>query len=46
MFIRAYTACYFVFCQDGKWDAEKVISIPAKKVDNWMLPDMPGILII
>ena len=24
------------------WDAEKVISIPAKKVENWMLPEMPG----
>ncbi|KAK2173963.1 hypothetical protein NP493_840g00015 [Ridgeia piscesae] len=29
--------------EDGKWDAEKVISIPAKKVDNWMLPDMPAL---
>ena len=24
------------------WDAEKVISIPAKTVENWMLPEMPG----
>ena len=49
MFIRAYITCDFVFswcCQDGKWDSEKVISIPAKKVDNWMLPEMPGILVI
>jgi len=28
--------------QDGKWSAEKVISVPSKKVENWALPDMPG----
>ena len=28
--------------QDGKWDAEKVIDIPSKKVDGWALPEMPG----
>jgi len=29
--------------QDGKWAAEKVIQVPGKKVDNWMLPTMPGL---
>ena len=28
--------------QAGNWDAEKVIEIPNKKVENWMLPEMPG----
>lgn len=28
----------------GEWDAEKVISIPPKKVKNWALPDMPGLI--
>ena len=28
--------------QDGKWDAEKVIDVPSKKVDGWALPEMPG----
>jgi len=27
---------------DGKWDAEKVIAIPSKKVENWLMPDMQG----
>ncbi|KAK3095951.1 hypothetical protein FSP39_021240 [Pinctada imbricata] len=29
---------------DGKWDAEKIISVPPKKVDNWLLPEMPGLI--
>ncbi|XP_063952516.1 methanethiol oxidase-like [Lytechinus pictus] len=29
---------------NGNWAAEKVISIPSKKVDNWALPDMPGLI--
>ena len=29
--------------QDDKWAAEKVIEVPAKKVDNWLLPTMPGV---
>jgi methanethiol oxidase len=29
---------------DGKWDAEKVISVPSKKVESWALPDMPGLI--
>nr|XP_039265908.1 methanethiol oxidase-like [Styela clava] len=28
----------------GKWSAEKVISIPPKKVKGWALPDMPGLI--
>lgn len=28
--------------QEGDWAAEKVISIPSKKVEGWMLPEMPG----
>ena len=26
------------------WKAEKVIDIPSWKVDNWALPEMPGII--
>ncbi|XP_052105608.1 methanethiol oxidase-like isoform X1 [Mytilus californianus] len=29
---------------DGRWDAEKVIDVPSKKVQNWALPDMPGLI--
>ncbi|XP_053744133.1 methanethiol oxidase [Synchiropus splendidus] len=28
----------------GKWTTEKVISVPAKKVEGWMLPEMPGLI--
>ncbi|KAM9309159.1 methanethiol oxidase-like [Pholidichthys leucotaenia] len=28
----------------GDWAAEKVISIPSKKVEGWMLPEMPGLI--
>lgn len=28
--------------QNGDWAAEKVISVPRKKVQGWMLPEMPG----
>jgi hypothetical protein len=28
--------------QNGEWVAEKVISIPSKKVEGWALPEMPG----
>jgi hypothetical protein len=27
---------------DGKWAAELVIDVPAKKVDGWALPEMNG----
>jgi len=29
---------------NGKWDAEKVITIPDKKVNGWALPVMPGLI--
>ncbi|KAL1129063.1 hypothetical protein AAG570_013595, partial [Ranatra chinensis] len=29
---------------DGTWEAEKVISIPAKKVEGWVKPEMPGLV--
>ncbi len=32
----------FVCLQKGDWAAEKVISVPSKKVEGWMLPEMPG----
>lgn len=28
--------------QKGDWAAEKVISIPSKKVEGWLLPEMPS----
>lgn len=28
--------------QSGDWAAEKVISVPSKKVEGWALPEMPG----
>ncbi|NXM78682.1 SBP1 oxidase, partial [Serilophus lunatus] len=30
--------------QEGDWAAEKVIEIPRKKVQEWLLPDMPGLI--
>lgn len=29
---------------EGKWEAKKVIDIPSKKVEGWMLPEMDGIM--
>lgn len=29
---------------DGQWAAEKVISVPSKKVERWALPEMPGLI--
>ncbi|KAJ9579806.1 hypothetical protein L9F63_004552, partial [Diploptera punctata] len=29
---------------DGTWDAEIVISVPPKKVEGWVLPEMPGLV--
>ena len=29
--------------QKGDWAAEKVITVPSKKVEGWALPEMPGI---
>ncbi|XP_011311051.1 selenium-binding protein 1-A [Fopius arisanus] len=30
--------------EDGKWDAEKVIDVPAKKVQGWLTPYMNGMI--
>ncbi|XP_027488767.1 methanethiol oxidase-like, partial [Corapipo altera] len=30
--------------QNGDWAAEKVIEVPSKKVQGWLLPDMPGLI--
>ena len=30
--------------EKGDWAAEKVIEIPNKKVDGWILPEMPGVM--
>uniref|UniRef100_F7DAQ6 Methanethiol oxidase n=1 Tax=Monodelphis domestica TaxID=13616 RepID=F7DAQ6_MONDO len=30
--------------EGGKWEIEKVIQVPSKKVEGWMLPDMPGLI--
>lgn len=29
---------------DETWSAKKVIDVPAKKVEGWALPEMPGVL--
>ena len=29
--------------ENEEWIAEKVISVPSKKVEGWILPEMPGI---
>ncbi|XP_067001027.2 methanethiol oxidase [Anabrus simplex] len=29
---------------DGTWTADKVISVPPKKVEGWVLPEMPGMI--
>ncbi|BFZ00921.1 hypothetical protein BsWGS_03961 [Bradybaena similaris] len=29
---------------NGDWDKEKVIQIPPKKVEGWILPEMPGLI--
>jgi len=42
----ALYAKVFRFYKDesGKWEAEKVIDVPTKTVENWALPEMPGVL--
>uniref|UniRef100_A0A8D2PK65 Methanethiol oxidase n=1 Tax=Zosterops lateralis melanops TaxID=1220523 RepID=A0A8D2PK65_ZOSLA len=34
----------FYKTQDGTWAAHKVIQVPSKKVQGWMLPEMPGFI--
>lgn len=38
------TVIRFYKTQRGDWAAEKVIEIPAKKVEGWALPEMPGLI--
>ena len=30
--------------EKGDWAAEKVIDVPSKKVEGWVLPEMPGVM--
>jgi len=30
--------------EKGDWAAEKVIDVPSKKVEGWILPEMPGVM--
>ncbi|NXO46500.1 SBP1 oxidase, partial [Locustella ochotensis] len=34
----------FYKTQDGTWAAQKVIQVPSKKVQGWILPEMPGFI--
>lgn len=34
----------FYKTDDDEWAAEKVIEIPSKNVENWILPSMPGLI--
>ncbi|NXL65952.1 SBP1 oxidase, partial [Chordeiles acutipennis] len=34
----------FYKTERGDWAAEKVIQVPSKKVEGWLLPDMPGFI--
>uniref|UniRef100_A0A7M4EMX9 Methanethiol oxidase n=1 Tax=Crocodylus porosus TaxID=8502 RepID=A0A7M4EMX9_CROPO len=34
----------FYKTEKGIWAAEKVIQVPSKKVEGWLLPEMPGII--
>lgn len=38
------TVFHFFKTQKGNWDAEKVISVPSKKVEGWILPQMPSLI--
>ncbi|CAK8672548.1 unnamed protein product [Clavelina lepadiformis] len=38
------TVFRFYKTQRGDWAADKVISIPSKKVEGWALPQMPGLI--
>ncbi|KFP89655.1 Selenium-binding protein 1-A, partial [Apaloderma vittatum] len=34
----------FYKTEKGDWAAEKVIEVPSKKVQGWLLPEMPGLI--
>jgi selenium-binding protein 1 len=38
------TVFRFYKSQEGVWAAEKVIAVPPKKVQGWVLQDMPGLI--
>ena len=38
------TVFRFYKTEDNEWEAKKVITIPSKKVENWLLGDMPGLI--
>ncbi|KAJ7548278.1 hypothetical protein O6H91_07G005500 [Diphasiastrum complanatum] len=38
------TLVRFFQTEDGAWDHEVVVSVPALKVQNWILPQMPGLI--
>ncbi|XP_064614982.1 methanethiol oxidase-like isoform X2 [Liolophura sinensis] len=38
------TVFRFTKNNNGSWFAEKVIDVPAKKVEGWALPEMPGLI--
>ncbi|XP_049956399.1 methanethiol oxidase-like [Schistocerca serialis cubense] len=38
------TVFRFIKKVDGTWAAEKVISVPSKKVSGWQMPVMPGLV--
>jgi len=37
-------AIFHFFKKEDKWVAEKVIQIPSKTVDNWLIPEMPSVI--
>ncbi|XP_029648147.1 methanethiol oxidase [Octopus sinensis] len=38
------SSVYRIFKAQNKWAAEKVIQVPPKTVENWILPNMPGLI--
>ena len=44
MYVSSLLAPLYLSSQDGKWDTEVVVSVPPKKVEGWVLPDMPGLI--
>ncbi|XP_071506993.1 methanethiol oxidase-like [Diadema antillarum] len=40
----ASTVYRFFKNPEGSWSAERVIAVPPKAVDNWALPNMPGLI--
>jgi len=38
------TVFRFFMKPDGTWDAEKILTVPPKDVEGWILPQMPGLI--